>query len=237
MNPPPISLPPALHSELLSFIVNHCIHPTTLIICSSRSEFLGNLPQDAHGETHRSDTNNPQVGEPPSTAATQLVNRPLYQVAVARHIRMLFVPTVSHLRALLAIFTPRTSKVPPPPEQWSRGHPPKRPPLLVVYGFLDLHRDTSEWNAQGLNCTGALLVEAGMREGFQAAIVEPRRDVVQDELKEAIPVLNAAARRAAGDVDEGGGGWMGRTVQVRRVLARWFRFRTVSWSEPVQSEG
>jgi hypothetical protein len=49
-------------------------------------------------------------------------------------------------------------------------------------------------------------------------------------LGEEMPMLSGAERRAAArDQDEGDGGWIGRTVPVRRVLRRWFEFAEGPW--------
>jgi hypothetical protein len=42
-------------------------------------------------------------------------------------------------------------------------------------------------------------------------------------LRERVPVLSGSARRGAEE-----SGWAGKTVDVGRVLGRWFRFR--QWS-------
>ena len=129
--------------------------------------------------------------------------------------------------------------------------------MLVVYDLLALHRATSEWSAQGLSSTVATLVEAGTREGMRLVVVErkghgsrgvdssrlgdgaemgqdtelPARPDEIDEmelkalLEERLPVVNSATLRGA--IAQS---WAaGRTVEVGRVLGRWFRFRQWEW--------
>lgn len=48
-------------------------------------------------------------------------------------------------------------------------------PLLVLYGLVELHRETSEWSTQGLGNTCAALVEAGRRSRRRVVLVEERR--------------------------------------------------------------
>jgi len=245
----PIVLSPALPSELLSCIVAYCVHPTTLIVCSSRADFLSSLINDIHRSSGHEDPlfDDLPPGEEqtkqdgpstPTVAARRLLQAPLYQVAIARHIRMVFVPTVSHLRALLAVFSREDSAVPeppPPPPPPARPVPSllgsgseKRRPLLVVYGFLELHRHTSEWSAQGLGGTAAMLVEAARREAFRAVVVDSRGGRGREAApREVVPVLSGSARREGPDAEDGG--WRGRTVEVRRVLGRWFRFLDAAW--------
>jgi hypothetical protein len=142
----------------------------------------------------------------------------LRQVAASRHISLVFVDTVSHLRAYLATFPPEIEKR--PPEQNINGSP--KGPLIVVYGLLGLHRHTSEWSAQGLGNSAAVLVEAGW--GQKVVILE-RRDEGDREQKlweERLPILNGSARRAGVEGEDAV--WSGRTVEVARILGRWFTF-------------
>ncbi|KAK7734228.1 hypothetical protein SLS53_007876 [Cytospora paraplurivora] len=235
----PVILSAALPSELLTYIIQQETHPTTLIICSSRAEFLAQLVLDMQDTTmgQLQDNNRREV----------LLSSPLYQVAIARHLRMVFVPTVSHLRAYLSVFTHEDSKVPPPPTHTPAQN--KTQPLLLVYGLLNLHRDTSEWSAQGISSTAATLVEAARRTGFRAVIVDPPRPPRQSEqgrdeaadrggnkspevddllLSDEVPVLSASTRRAGADLDDAA--WTGRTVAIGRVLGRWFRYKRATWA-------
>lgn len=228
-NSPPVFLSPALPSDLLQFVINHCTYPTTLIVCGDRSEYLASLAHDLltqqhekephtadkpHGTTVQEDTAGPfnpnsTDDEPshaiplsaadrppqakshahhpkPSSTNFQSISHPLVacnlaQLATTRHIRTIFVPTVSHLRAFLSVFSVNQSSsgagkalVPPipPPLVPPSAMALKGRPLLVAYNFLALHRGTSEWSVQGLGASGAALVEAGRREGLGVVVVE-----------------------------------------------------------------
>lgn len=244
----PLILSPALPSELLTYIIRRHEYPTTLIVCSSQAEFLESLIADAQKSLPVAADGSPVPG------LSSLLSSPLYQVAIARHIRMIFVPTVSHLRACLAVFTTKDSKVPPPPPATTSVRARTRP-LLLVYGFLALHRDTSEWSAQGISSTATGLVEAARRVGFRAVVVDSPRPATQAEdgpsaqgavdddgsvgskaeqpiLSEEVPVLSASARRTGADLDDAD--WTGRTVTLARVLGRWFRYRQGDWAQGVQ---
>ncbi|CRK30773.1 hypothetical protein HYQ45_008004 [Verticillium longisporum] len=223
----PVVQSPASPAELLHYIVSYETYPTTLLICSSRADFLAGLQQDVHAQRTAPavDTATPRLLRP--TSASPLLQAPLYQVAVARHIRIAFLPTVTHLRAYLAAFSPHeAAKVAAPPTADGPWTAPERPPLLLVYGLLELHRETSEWSAQGLGSTAAGLIQSARAAAFRAVVVEPRREGADDGFKtlldELAPVLSGGSRR-----DEGG--WTGRTVDVRRILGRWFRFQTGQW--------
>lgn len=220
----PLVLSPASPAELLHHIVSHQTYPTTLLICLPRTDFHEALEHDVRDRSEA--VEGPQQA---SDKALSLLSAPLYQRAVARHIRVLFIPTVTHLRAYLAVFSPEDSKAPAPPGFEPAMEAPavnRQAPLLLVYGFLELHRDSSEWSAQGISNTAAALVESAQRNRFRAAIVEPRGSgghaSFEALLGDAAPVLSGSIRREEG-------GWTGRTVEMRRILGRWFRFQTGQW--------
>ena len=112
-----------------------------------------------------------------------------------------------------------------------------------MYGLLELHRDTSEWSAQGLGNSIAGLVEAGWRTGRKVVILEERgmgddsSDIGLEESRknrikiweEGVPMLNGSVRRAGLESEDGG--WSGRTVEVGRILARWFKFEKGDWDD------
>lgn len=237
MSPSPLILSPALPSELLTYIVQYESHPTTLVICCSRAEFISTLVSDVQSSLPQPANSN----GPSPCAASTLLSSPLYQVAIARHIRMVFLPTVSHLRAYLSVFTPADSKIPPPPSDVP-GNAERRP-LLLVYGFLALHRDTSEWSAQGISATAAALVEAARKTGFTAVVVDAPLATASSEgdifgegvsseaertmLEEEMPLLRASVVRAGGDFEDAA--WTGRRVSVDRVLGRWFQHKEGDW--------
>ena len=120
----------------------------------------------------------------------------------------------------------------------------------MIYGIVELHRDTSEWSAQGLGNSLAALVEAGYRSGRRSVVVEERkmddcvveleegltglgegegepRKVLRKCWQERVPMLNGSVRRIGLESEDGG--WSGRTVEVGRILGRWFRFKTGEW--------
>lgn len=160
---------------------------------------------------------------------------------------MVFIPTVSHLRAYLSVFNPVDTKIPPPPPPQDSVPGNIKRPLLLVYGFLGLHRDTSEWSAQGISATAAGLIEAAKRTGFWAVVVDsPMIAAGEDEeerlaegtgsvvaglamLEEEVPLLSGSVARAVGDFDEAA--WTGRKVTVDRILGRWFRHKEGEWSK------
>ena len=240
--PPPSCtlLSPALPSEFLSYVLDHYAHPTTVIICSSRSDFLASLVEDVCGHEPRPTTLDGHEG-----IQHRLLCSPMYQVAVSRHVRTVYIPTATHLRAYLSVFSADdpASRVTAPPAKFAAAaaSPSKRRPHLVLYGFLDLHRDTSEWSAQGLGSSASALVDLGRRLSWDVAVVEPRRAAASGEgsqlgaiLRETVPVLSSGGRRFGLESEDGG--WSGRRVEVGRVLMRWFRFQRGRWEKDAEGD-
>ena len=243
----PVLLSPALPAHLIQHLIQHCTHPSTLIVCATRDDFLSVVAQhiiDEQQQHHQQQEDASPAPPPTTTAAAHLLAAPLFQVAVARHIRVVFAPTVSHLRAHLSVFSLDDSTVPAPPTTAAAAHssssaPPTPTPTLLIYGLLALHRETSEWSVQGLSGTAAVLVEAAARVGMRAVVVEPRAYGEEVELGQLlgdeVPILSGGARRTG--LALRGGGWAGRTVEVKRVLARWFDFREGGWDRGGEGEG
>ncbi|KAK4098278.1 hypothetical protein N658DRAFT_526343 [Parathielavia hyrcaniae] len=148
----------------------------------------------------------PPPPPPPPNKPHPLLTPNLSQLSTTRHIRTIFVPTVSHLRAFLSLFPDSSissAKISSPPQLAQRRQQQQQTafPLLVVFSFLALHRHTSEWSAQGLGASSALLVEAGRRAGMGVVLVESVGG-------------SASPRQQRG---------------MAAVLGRWFRFREGEW--------
>lgn len=172
----------------------------------------------------------------------------LHQIATSRDINTVFMPSVSHLRAYLAVFSSKQDK----DEQKLRAKEFSKSgtkiPLLVVYGLVGSHKHTSEWSAQGLGLSLSTLVDASDREergvvlveeleyGWDAgteldvdARLEERKQLARKTWEERVPILNGSTRKFG--IESEDGGWSGRTVEVGRVVNRWFRFKRAEWDE------
>jgi hypothetical protein len=255
MSPSLMALPPALPVELLTWILNHTAYPTTILICKPRAAFLESLlssissplgPTTPHSPTSNNDLPssppNPTTDDTsdPSHSKHPLLLKTLHQISVSRYISLIYIPTVSHYRAYVSVL-PQPSKVPAPPDRiWEKkGDKEAR---LIVYGLVELHRNTSEWSAQGLGRSLAGLVEAGSRDGrgvvcLEEGMWERNDEDLEDEEEvrrrawsgwnERVPMLNGSVRRGGlGDEDSG---WSGRTVEVGRIFAKWFKFGKAEW--------
>ncbi|KAK7982169.1 hypothetical protein PG988_004407 [Apiospora saccharicola] len=114
-----------------------------------------------------------QPPPPPPDPNIKLLSSPLYRLSISRHIRTIYTPTVTHLRAYLAVFSPTVSTNILPPPSTFRSPTTRKPPHLILYGLVALHRDTSEWSAQGLGTTCAAVAETGRRLGWRAEVADP----------------------------------------------------------------
>jgi hypothetical protein len=216
-------LPPATPPDLISHIISSYRYPTTLIIGTSKELFLQSLDLLDAQEQDALDR---------SRNGSSLLRPTLMQVAVSRHIRTIFIPTVVHLRAYLSVFGQDDSPLLPPPNQCDSSTADaasgRQAPVLLVYGFLELHRETSEWSAQGLASSASALVEAAARNAFSAVIVDPAGGgghyILEDMMLEKLPVLSGTATK-----DDGS--WSGRVVDIRRALGRWFQTQLPTESE------
>ncbi|OAA57055.1 hypothetical protein SPI_07436 [Niveomyces insectorum RCEF 264] len=222
-------LPAVRPSEILNHVLAHYVYPSTLIICTASDDFVRRCVNESDNDDDDSKSNTRRNDGDPLPQAS------LLEVAVARHIRVVFVTTVVHLRAFLAAFDPRASRVVPPPKiahgDAVNDNDTTTTPTLVVYGFGRLHHATSEWSAQGLSASAAVLVEAAERTGFDAVVVDVHGADNDDDnndgateqytsiLDARVPVLGAVARKQLQRA-----GYPLRTVRVRAVLGRWFWF-------------
>ncbi|XMA10623.1 hypothetical protein WAI453_003414 [Rhynchosporium graminicola] len=269
--PQPLALTPALPSELLSYILSHQIYPTTLIICESRANFLSSLQRcmpntvqrqpplyvegssSISGDDTAVDTDRDiRAAHDAETTRQQALHHPLlvatlHQILTSRFINLVFVPTLSHLRAYLSVFSGEVEQGDRPPQAQKQFEKKgNRTSLLVVYGLVGMHRDTSEWSAQGLGNSVAALVDAGWRGGRGVVAVEERECDSDSDVRdgeegvegkrtgwdERLPMLNGSVKRIGLESEDGG--WSGRTVEVGRVLGRWFRFERGEWDQAIE---
>lgn len=215
-------------SKFLTQLLEQHAPPSTLIVCSTREFFLERLliefRQESQVLTVSSQKNDTQTTDcsffPPT----------LHLIAKSKSISLAFTPTLPHLRAYLATYAhPITS----PDEQIIYEKPGTHIPTLAILNPLTLHRPTSDFSAQGLSRTFALLIDAAAREGMQLLVTEchliPEDEEMQtdedgasrtprDPWSEQVPLLNGSIRFGGEERL-----WAGRTVEVRKVVSRWFR--------------
>ncbi|KAL8712956.1 MAG: hypothetical protein Q9220_002814 [cf. Caloplaca sp. 1 TL-2023] len=220
-----VALPPMKCNEFIEHVLENHKAPTTIIICSSREDFLDKLyhslqPQNAY-----------QDFDPTKEAGDEklhpLLVPTIHRLSTARTVNLAFVPSLPHLRAYLASFTPSRDAM---QGSSSLAKPGLQTSMLAIYGLVSLHRDTTEYAVQGLSRSMANAVETAEAWGMRLTLVEdsedwvtPMAELVSDGeavalgtfWTEQIPLLNSSIALSDDRI------WAGRKVDLKAVIARW----------------
>ena len=222
--PYPLALAPMNPVKMLEWLIyRHDSRQSTIIICCEREGFLESLILHIR-ENDEEDTTD--VGR-------NLLTPTLFLIASSQHIRLVFTPTISHLRAYLARLIWDQSQLATKTESRSRK------PFLILWGFVALHRSTFEYSAQGISRTLAAAIEAGHFQSQRLLLVEDRgldsHEGVEDSdrqqfdpWREQVPLLNGSVRFGGEEK-----GWAGRMIELRDVIRKWCRFGTLERLEDV----
>ena len=223
-----MALPPLLCSEFVEFVLKHHRGPTTMIVCSSRERFLEELRASidrAHSQIPAS-----SHGEQATEDLHLLLNPTLHLISRSQTIRLVFVPTLSHLRAFLAIYAHATRRSVSASDPIRLGSPI---PFLAIWAMARLHQLTTEHSAQGISRTLAAVIEASNQHVQKLVLAEPKivstaddeanqigSDVTwHDPWTEALPLLSGALRFGGEER-----AWSGKTVTLGAVISRWCQF-------------
>ncbi|PYH44500.1 uncharacterized protein BP01DRAFT_264454, partial [Aspergillus saccharolyticus JOP 1030-1] len=178
---------------------------TTLIICSTRDQFLIRLlatTRPARGENTRHHH--------------RLYGKTIELLSRSSRIRVLFCPTLQNLRACLAVIgTQRVIQ-----ENKMLYEKTEARPLMAVLDPLSLHVPTTEFSAQGLSRTFAALAETSFKAGMNLILCECQDSTPPDSSlwNMQVPLLNSTVRVSEETA------LFRRTVPVKRVAERWFEF-------------
>lgn len=219
---------------------------TTLVVCCPRSLFIQALEKAAvplrgpPGEI--SDEADQRNSEDASSPPPKWSIPTLRLLASSRCVKLVFCSSVPHLRAFLSTFalrhaeTAQSPTAPPSTERAAR--------TLAVLNLIQLHRNTSAFSAQGLSRTLSTAVEAAAFSETELLFIDCPMDVGEtgspglagehDGLErpiaasealnpwdEQVSILNVTTK----SFGVGDRGWVGRTVKIRHVAARWCVFR------------
>ncbi|KAF2265824.1 hypothetical protein CC78DRAFT_177068 [Lojkania enalia] len=205
--------------------------PTTLIVCSSREDFLqGLLYALQHQDDQASDT------------LKQWITPTLHNLFTARHVKLAFCTSVQMLLAYLTAYGGVNTST-----DIGEGRQDER---LVLVNPLALHASTPSFSAQGLSRTFAAANETALRVKAKLLVVEcpgtqreihhddddvgtggatedeeERSEVLiekEDPWEQEVPILNISSRRWGSGSGERA--WAGRTIKVKRVVGRWACF-------------
>jgi len=206
----PLAFAPALPSELLLYLLSDNSWNTSVIICQSRQKFLSAVVKSIEEVDE---------DEERQQRKTTLTIPTLLQVTQSRNIKFIYVSNVVELRGILAAFRGEEKPL-------SNSKEDKKEELLVVYGLVELHRNTSSWSASGLTGCLSILVETGRRLSMRVLLTEernPRERQAEDTWIETVPLLSQ--RSNADSLAENST----PTTTLRNVLGRWFRFPPSRW--------
>jgi hypothetical protein len=223
-------------ADFINHILYNNARATTLIVCSTRTQFLEQLAASISLESRlhtRNDDEQQQHVEEDERAdsSSESVERPhplltktIGLIAQSQKVKLIFCPSLEHLRAYLSIF-----RIPPEDRQKGLQEPaiPEyRRSSLAILDLVALHSMTSEFSAQGLSRTLAIAVEAAARAATDLVLCECNDAVDTRNLERGerlwdlhVPLLSGAVR-----LGDGRNTWSGRHVSVKRVAQRWFRF-------------
>lgn len=209
--------------------------PTRLIICSTKDAFLLNLAATIQPQGVQSHTQDRLL---------QLATPTLHNLFTARHVQVAFCASVQTLLAYLTSLKPAAAS--PSEELGVRGKRQVSERIFLV-NPLALHAATSSFAAQGLSRAFAVAVDTSLRVHAQLVVAECQGGSIQpnslrcdeenedesndvgvrgttlggseDPWEQEVSILNGSVRKF------GDRAWAGRTIQAKRIAARWFHFQ------------
>ena len=216
--------------KLLQDILHSQRGCTTLIICSTRKQFLKQLVSStsAH-QPFQAAAVDENIQNDESSGGMQphpLLIPTLQLLSNSKAVKLAFCPTFNTLRAYLSSFTaPALAKSNP------------RASLLITDLVL-VHHATSEFSVQGLMCSFASAVEAAARNDMDLQLCECN-DILDlqnpdrgPRLWDAhVPLLSGSVRMRGDDAE-----WSRRVVSVRSIAGRWFEFEKKEQPRDEQAE-
>ena len=204
--------------ELLQSLLHSQRGFTTLIICSTRREFLKQLalsfPAHQQVQPAAPEDSVQEDGNLESVKPHPLLIPTLQLLSSSKRIKLTFCPTINTLRAYLSSFSARYSDDPDPGT------------LLLIIDLVSIHHATSEFSVQGLMCSFASAVEAAGRNHIDLQLCECN-DILDSQNPDRgprlwdaqVPLLSGSVRIRAEDA-----GWSQRVVSMRTIAGRWFVF-------------
>ncbi|RAK87975.1 hypothetical protein BO79DRAFT_195931 [Aspergillus costaricaensis CBS 115574] len=212
-------------TEFLQHIITQDAPTTILLICSTKEQFLEQLLLASGPGTEEHNQHN-----------HILTKNTIGVLSKSSSIKLVYCPTLEHLRAYLSVIRLPEDGVGLQRELLTttaeeKGRQTKQPPpLMAILNPLALHVPTSEFSAQGLSRTFAAVVEVADRGGMDLVLCECRdvgdstgvgSGIGRGEVSwhTQVPLLNSSVRVGEENTSYRGGG-----VPVQRVVQRWFEF-------------
>lgn len=206
---------------LLEDVINQAEEQhTTLLVCSSKDEFLHQLTVLMHTQHRNESEQNPESNEQDDVQSTKkphhLLIPTLHLLSASQNIKLVFCSTITIFRAHISYSLK-------PESRYSSNQIPSK---LLVLNLLSLHHGTSEFSLQGLSRTVASLVSTAYRTNHHLQLVECKdaQDLTNPDRGSAlwdaqIPLLSGSVKISAA-----GASWAKRSISVRKVMERWFEF-------------
>lgn len=188
-------------------IIDRCdFRPITLIICSTREQFLERLIATIR---------NPEDGMA-APEDQQLLARTIGLLSKSRNIKLVFCLSVESLRAYISVLRMTHDKL---QEESKR-------PLLAVLDLLSLHHLPAEFTAQGISRTLAAMVEVTSRQGVDVELCECMDSLDGGTSSRGEALWNERVPLANGSTLSGPEDSIlkGRLVTPRKIAQRWFIF-------------
>lgn len=232
-------------ADFIQQVLDNDSQSSTLVVCAAKETFIEQLlaacvkSQASIIDEQPSGDGEPAEHEPASAETHELLKQQtLLRLAKSRTVKLVFCHDLTHLRAYLATLAiPKTTFASVHNEQNAR-----QKSLLAILNPIDIHRFATSFSAQGLNRTFSLAVEAAHATKSYLLMVEfpecRRREAEHDgggyDLEseavsapplaspwdEEVSILNVTTK----SFGAGGRGWVGRTVNIRRIAERWCTF-------------
>jgi hypothetical protein len=211
-------------TDLLEHLVDRPACHTTLIICSTREDFLEQIiptilapqPQEIPASQESLGDNEPTSKPLPH----RLLIPTLQLLARSRTVKLVYCASIDTLRAYLS------SYVAPIVAEESASPTPSPKPLLVILDLVLLHHATSEFSVQGLMRTFAAAVGVANRNSMDLTLCECKdiHDPTNPNRGPRIWDTDVQLLRGSVRLGSEGSSFAGRMVSVRRIAGRWFSF-------------
>ena len=211
-------------TDLLEHLVDRHASHTTLIICSTRTDFLDQItPTILAPQPQEIPPSQESLGddEPTSKPLPHRLLLPTLQLlARSRNVKLAYCPSIDTLRAYLSSYEA------PIMTQESATPISSPKPLLAILDLVLLHHATSEFSVQGLMRTFAAAVEAANRNSRDLTVCECKDIHDPTNPNRGSRLWDTSVQLLSGSVRLGSGGssFAGRMVSVRRVAGRWLSF-------------
>jgi hypothetical protein len=239
---PPVALQPVTLLALVRCIMEHHDQPSTLVVCSSRDEFLQDMLSSVQDASEDEDQ-------------YHLSQPILHLLRASSRMNVAFCPSLQTLHAWLSWHSHSSSKGSKSNgKRSSSSLDGYTDSSLIVVNPIALHRSTSSFSAQGLSRTFAGLIDLSICSRQRLIIAECVPTIQNpDQRPQSSSTADSdegertiAANTSDNDVDTtpnpwdqdisilnvttksfgvGERGWVGRTVKIGQVIQRWCEFK------------